>query len=699
MLFKIRTRIAVWFLLLIVCLAPFNQGSGQTPAQDRLRVDSSRTSPSIQAGIVLLDSLSTPPHHRPITNAIVIPAVVIYSPLAFRYVVGQKKIYPFPGNPQLSLKQLDAYTSDDLGRLLSQLGPVFVRDYGSGGLASPGLRGTGAQHTAVLWEGIQLQSPLNGQVDLSLLPLGLNQLSGLSMGAGSALFGSGAIGGTVHLSSGSPGNNMIEAGFRQQAGSFGQMTSTGRLGYRVNKTFVQAKGFYRRANNDFPFQHPYLPGTPEVRQEHAALEQWGVLVEPHIQIEKGGTLDLIGWYQESKRELPPTLVQTSSSATQDDREMRVLGKWSKELSLNSYSQISAAWQRAELDFRDPNISLDSRSGSDLLTFRGVLIQKLGYHHLLDVGAEHIHARGRADNFTNTAVQNRTALFAAFKNTQARKLLQYTASVRQELMDGELLPITPSAGLEIKLEQSVFLRRRIRFHAARHYRVPTLNDRFWVPGGNPDLQAESGWTQEVGFHYDWGYDSRSSPGKGKISLDFSVFNNVIENWILWQPSVNGNFWEANNVLKVHARGMEAEAGCIVPFSSLWEVELGLGWQWNRSTVQDDGTANSNQIGKQLIYVPEHRGQLNFRLNYDRHQLWYLHQVSGIRYTTSSNSQSLPAFQTGSVGISTKWPIKEKFLLTAGGRVENLWDEVYQVLENRPQPGRHFLLNLALDFGLR
>lgn len=63
---------------------------------------------------------------------------------------------------------LDAVTTksvENLAQLLQENSTVFIKSYGSGSLASVSFRGTGAGHTRVLWNGVSLNSPMNGQID------------------------------------------------------------------------------------------------------------------------------------------------------------------------------------------------------------------------------------------------------------------------------------------------------------------------------------------------------------------------------------------------------------------------------------------------------------------------------------------------------------------------------------------------------
>ena len=91
------------------------------------------------------------------------------------------------------------FATKRLADVLQQTTPIYIKAYGPGNLASISFRGTGANHTAVLWNGININSPTLGQSDFYLLPnLAFNEVS-IQSGNGSALYGTDAIGGTIQL--------------------------------------------------------------------------------------------------------------------------------------------------------------------------------------------------------------------------------------------------------------------------------------------------------------------------------------------------------------------------------------------------------------------------------------------------------------------------------------------------------------------
>ncbi len=86
-----------------------------------------------------------------------------------------------------------------LTSLLSYNSNIYFKENGFGMVSSPAFRGTNASHTAVIWNGININSQLNGQVDFNTInPLNYNSV-GVRSGGGSVQFGSGAIGGSIHL--------------------------------------------------------------------------------------------------------------------------------------------------------------------------------------------------------------------------------------------------------------------------------------------------------------------------------------------------------------------------------------------------------------------------------------------------------------------------------------------------------------------
>ncbi|NQU85522.1 MAG: Plug domain-containing protein, partial [Mariniphaga sp.] len=94
-----------------------------------------------------------------------------------------------------------------LTEIFSSLTGMSIKSYGLGGLSTISIRGASASHTAVMWNGLNIQSPMNGIANVSTVPAFLVSNISIQQGGSGTLYGNGAVGGVVHISS---FNNMKE---------------------------------------------------------------------------------------------------------------------------------------------------------------------------------------------------------------------------------------------------------------------------------------------------------------------------------------------------------------------------------------------------------------------------------------------------------------------------------------------------------
>ena len=127
-------------------------------------------------------------------DSVILKQVTVYGLPDEKYLTGSSLILL-----DSSLKSHDR--SRNLSEILSLQLPIYFRTYGNGMLSSISMRGTSPNHTSVLWNGININSFSLGQADFSILPAIAFDEVKIHEGAGSARFGSGAIGGTVLLNS------------------------------------------------------------------------------------------------------------------------------------------------------------------------------------------------------------------------------------------------------------------------------------------------------------------------------------------------------------------------------------------------------------------------------------------------------------------------------------------------------------------
>src|SRR5690606_21608503 len=101
--------------------------------------------------------------------------------------------------------------------------------------------------------------------------------------------------------------------------------------------------------------------------------------------------------------------------------------------------------------------------------------------------------------------------------------------------------------------------------------PTLNDLYWTPGGNPELQQEQNKMAGLSWERRWPF---------RLTHSLTFYWKWGKNWIQWIPTELG-FWRPFNTLEGQNLGIRME------LSHKWGTELEVkgGYQYVKSTTSD------------------------------------------------------------------------------------------------------------------
>ena len=592
--------------------------------------------------------------------------------------------------PEINIQKFDqdlieSRSSQSLQTLLSDYANVNIRTYGYGGLSNVSMRGANSNQTAVLWNGFNLQDPLNGGTNLLLFPLFFVDNVSVQKGGSAALFGSGAMGGVISLENNLSFNQGLQLGIFTSLGSFENTQIGASAKWSKKKAVFLVKAFHKQGKNDFPFTNTEQFGKPEIRQNNAELSQWGVLQENSFQIGKKQILNTHLWFQKTDHNLPPNMTQLSSQKNQLDQSLRGSIDW------NYYAKTWRLTIRNgtffnQLDYSDPQTKIYSthKSISNISEAEGNFkIRK--QKDLLNAGLNYTYEQGLSESYGENQSRNRMAIFASYL-WQFSSKLSLTGSGRKEYVDHRFTPFTFSLKLAAKEIGS------FRFFAqyAQNYRIPTFNDLYWFDGmakGNPNLKDESSWSMEVGSGF------LKKLGKSEINAKASVFNSYFTNLIQWVP-VQG-IWMPMNQQEVWSRGAEIRVNYKYQMEK-WFIKTGGSYSYIRSTLEKKADNEPESIlYKQLILTPIHQANINFKLQYKAWGMEYIQDLVGKQYITSDHTDWMSAYSLGNMVFSWqdevfKQPIALSF------RWNNIWNTVYQTMPSYAMPLANFELNLRLHF---
>lgn len=575
---------------------------------------------------------------------------------------------------------LERYSTGDLGQLLTNETPVFVKSYGLGSLATTSFRGGSASQTAVLWIGFNIGSPMNGQLDLSLLPALVANDVAVQFGSSTALWGSGAIGGAILL------NNLplFDDGLRVKAGlsfgSFGDRRQQVRV-QQSAKNWVLGIGAYNStADNDFPLPVTAKDGSAQLRQTNASFTQRGLLGDAHVRLGQRHRIGLHAWYQDTDRRIPPTIGE--STARQQDESLRLSADWQRTGTRNT-TCARIAWFDESLEWFSSTEADVALGHSRVLVAEVEDRFRINERHQVHVGLNSTYARALADGYPDEPEQGRNALFGAYRYTSTNDRFVADLSARQEVLDGDLVPFTASMGGEYSVRRWLVLKAQ----GSKVYRIPTFNDRYWRPGGNPDLRSEHGYSADLGAVLDGRWKGIA------LRSELTWFNRLIDDWIQWMPGPS--YWSPRNILQVWSRGVETYSTIDFTVRTVG-VKLGVMTNHVVSTNQVPTSTNDASVDKQLIYVPMYGGHGKLGLSHRGVSLTGIVSYTGYRYTSTDNRQYLEPYWISNAWLAYRLPAFKRCTLSVQAQCNNLFDEVYQVMLNRPMPLRNYQLGIHLEF---
>ena len=599
----------------------------------------------------------------PEQDTVSLEEVEVYAPALDRFAEGQKIV-------QLGKRELLTYSGRSLGDLLQEQSPVFVRQYGAGMLASPSFRGTSAGHTAVFWNGLPINSPSLGQSDLSILPVaGIDRL-GIHYGSGGALFGNEAIGGSLHLETKPEFGKGFTGQFSQQIGSFGLFNSRLSGQFSSEKFTFQTKVYREFTENDFPYQDLSQPGTPEIRQEHARFEQRGIVQDVAWNIAEKSQLKTSIWWNQAEREVQPVMGSRTQDIQQDQNLRAVLDYF-------RFGQKSVLNLKTGF-VRDNQLFNSTSNATSLFLLGGDWDYAFSEKWTSRSGARFTLAAG--DLSTYEAREDRLELYQSTRFVPAEKLA-ISLNLRQLIYSGAFAPFTPSIGLDWGFWEKENQGLKFKASLGRGFKVPTLNDRFWNPGGNPNLLPEQSWNGELGLHF---------IQNANISLTQSLtyYRMNVNNWIIWLPQ--GSIWSPENIREVRNQGVEYQ-GKSNWKTGTWNWELGLSYTFSEAL---DLTSDATQP-QQLPYTPRHQANGTLKTEVGRFWVNLGTFYVGERAVGTGNSRVLNGFQLWNTSVGFSGITWGKVRLPLSFQVLNLFDKDYQVLYLRAMPGRSYQFNLILD----
>lgn len=460
-------------------------------------------------------------------------------------VHAEQRQIPPKAIPQTLLQQA---TSENLAELLTKASSLYIKNYGPGTLSTISLHGASASQTKLSWNGILLNNPLSGQVDLSLIPGFLIDELEVNQNMESASFG-----GSINLKQSKVYKaNSIK--ISSAVGAFGKKQVGLKLEHKAENTGIRV-GFYRvQAANNFDFVNTAIKEKPRQEQLNAGYQQQGLQFGFQHYFNRQ-QIESNLWLQEYSRKLPNVMSYQGAGRreAQIDKDFRFRFAYKKYwgqhyfLQEFSHSKLANNYEIEQVIAGGFKPLIHSSSIANNSLFKSSAHIEKG-NFSLDNGFSVSLEKARIYSFTTGTGNQPSRSIISINSTAKYRLRDQTilgASVDYKYWKDYNIPLSGELRISNSKQWSQLV-YSYAIYAQQNVRIPTLNDVFWQPGGNLLLKPEN--AKSLNLQQDFKYKN--------LTLNIYGYLRNVSNWIQWRPS-DFAYWKPFNLEKVISRGVDIQ----------------------------------------------------------------------------------------------------------------------------------------------
>jgi len=549
------------------------------------------------------------------------------------------------------------------------------------------LRGMSAEHTAILIDGIRVNSAQNGLVDLGILSSSNIERIEILKGGSSALYGTDAVGGVVNIITRNS-TEKYSGNVSTTFGSFGHneyeqnayIRQSDNLQYRFNIRRVTGEGNYKfsfddgsrnhllqRANADYSFL--YVNGKMYWQPENNFSSFLDVNIE---KAKRGSPNPVFSAFDDGIARLNDNNVRTNFGI-----------EWKHNVRFTS--TLRTSFQYGYETFTDPTWFLNdfylNRSAIIEPSTRFIISENISGVVGGEFSRSWIHSNELKD-----VTRNQQSIFLSseitattFSNVSLETI--FYPSIRYDNISDVGNAVSPKLGLNIGLLEHPELRLRSSFGKSFH--APTFNDLYYNYFGNPDLEPERSTSFDAGITAVFNIF-------GRIQLEANYFSIDTRERIVWvQLSTYSGMLK--NFGRVKSEGVEIDGTW-----KLFTEKLSLSFNSTINTVKklNKDFANDPTYGKQLRYLPKQTTNLSARYTLENSTISIQHSIAQERYTNEHNNKQLPDYQTTAASLLHRFSLNNvhPFIKL---EMTNIFNESYQIIQFYPLPLKEYRVTLGLE----
>ncbi len=608
----------------------------------------------------------------------------------------------------------------DMADALNRIPGITLRDYGgAGGMKTVAVRGFGAKHTGVSYDGIMLSDCQSGEIDLSRYSLDNVETLSLVIGDNDDIFiparqaASSAVL-HIHTLPLPDGDSRAHVTAQLKAGSFGFVSPFVRYAQSLSRRLaLSAMGEYTYAENDYPYDIQNVSITMHSRRTNSRMNSGHGELNLAWLPTDASHLTAKVYYYDNARQLPGIVryyTNLSGENLHDRNFFAQLGwqtRWGGQWALKTQAKVN--WN--ESVYRDklmPSAINDASYWQREYYASAALLFVPTEHWAFDYSADYAYNNLNGSSwraiiarpFRHSVLQSVTAKYTGGRITMTGRVLHslYLNQQKYDDADNELQAsrtdiqqnaarnmrrLSPSLSLSYRLTEDEAL--YVRASYKNIFRSPTFNENYYYHYGSTDLKPESTHQWNVGVTY---APHLSQQTTATLTLD--TYMNKVKDMIVAVP-YNMFVWRCINVGRVRSIGLDATLRLDHRFSP--RHRLLLAGSYSLQKVQNRTNPESDNYNKQIAYMPEHTASGSVAYENPWVNLSLHATAVSCRWPNNEHYPSTMIEGYADVGVTAYRQFRVgRHQVELRGDVKNLFDKQYYIVARYPMPGRSWMMTV-------
>lgn len=587
---------------------------------------------------------------------------------------------------------------------------VVLKDYGGiGGLKTVAIRGMGAEHTAISYDGITVSNVLSGQVDIGRFALDNISAVSLSISQSDDIFQTARIlgsAGVLNLQTTIPSFNEhnYEGKARITTGSFGLFNPVLDYSHKISNSFaISANGSWQRADGNYPFKQEDDKLLPDRKRKNSDVDIFRTEINIFNNFGKSGDLRAKIYYFDSERGLPGSVTIANDYAAERlwDKnfftQMVYNTTFSPKLKFRSQAKYDYTFTRyviEELSDRKTNRYKQHEiylSNALLYTinnnFSASLAEDLSYNTLnndMATFADNLPYPKRYNSLTGIAAKYDIKQFTATASLLATYISE---EVKNNSDNNTYKRLTPTISASYQPFDVTNLRFRVSYKEL--FRVPTFTELYYSSISkklNPELARQ--------FNMGATWVGSISDVLNYVNASLDVYYNNVRDKIIIIPYPF--MASSTNLGKVRIKGMDLKLATNISLCDKMDVDISGSYSYMEALDTTDPN-NSKTYKNQIQYTPKHSGAITVGFNNPWVNFSYSVVAANKRYFNIQNIKDnrIDGYSDHSISLYKKLRIKG-YDCYLQGNLLNIWNENYDIIAYYPMPGRSFKITGGFKF---